>query len=380
MTKINLHNWQQQTMQNWVKNKGQGYVEAPTGAGKTYLGLKLIEKESLSPFLVVVPTLELKEQWKQRIKKYFPDADVQGIGGGEKYVGFVNTLEPTSRKVIVAIINSVRQKHLEVKTVILDEIHHYTQLAKVNYQVWNNIKYKYVMGLSASPIPDRLSEKDSGWNIPLVFQYTLSDAYRDNVLLQPVIKMKGVELEECELKEYNELTERIKDFGSFSTFQNTPPWFKRIVGMRNDILFDSKKKLDVLKESLSVNSFKKAIVFTERIDTAEEISEDIVQGLGIECLCLHSKVKKEIRREVVDRFINTNFPIVLTTAHLFEEGMDIPEVDLVILYSYNSTRRQAIQRIGRALHNHTDVPKIFILYYDDTKEFFNAKKIRGLFE
>ena len=380
MNKITLLSWQHRALKNWIENKGHGYVEAPTGSGKTFLGLKLIEKESLSPFLIIVPTVELKEQWKQRIIKYFPDAFVQGNGGGEKYVGFVNTLEPSNRKVIVAIINSVRQKRLEVKTLILDEIHHYTQLAKVNFEIWNNIQYKYVMGLSASPIPDRLSEEDSGWNIPLVFQYTLSDAYRDNVLLQPEIELKGVELEKDELSEYNELTERIKDFDNFDNFQNTPPWFKRVVGIRNEILFDSKKKLGVLKEILIANSFKKAIVFTERIDTAEEISEEIVQGLGIECLCLHSKVKKRIRKEAVDRFINTDFPIVLTTAHLFEEGMDIPEVDLVILYSYNSTRRQAIQRIGRALHNHTDVPKIYILFYKDTKEFFNAKKIMGLFE
>jgi len=380
MNKINLFSWQSQAIKNWIKNKGQGYIEAPTGAGKTYLGLKLIQKEYLSPFLIIVPTIELKNQWKQRIKKYFTDAVVRGIGGGEKYVGFTNTLDPSQQKVIVAVINSIRQDQFKTKTLILDEIHHYTLLARVNYQIWNNIEYKYVMGLSATPIPDRLSEEESGWDIPLVFQYTLSDAYKDHVLLKPEIAMKGLDLEDYELNEYNELTEKIKDFDNFADFQNTPPWFKRVVGMRNEILFDSKKKLEVLEEILSSNDFKKAIVFTERIDTAEEISNKIIHELGIECLCLHSKVKKGIRREAVDRFVNTDYPIVLTTAHLFEEGMDIPEVDLVILYSYSSTKRQAIQRIGRALHNHSNVPKIYILFYKDTKESFNARKIRGLFE
>ena len=379
MTKIILHNWQHQAVENWIENKGQGYVEAPTGSGKTFLGLKLIEKESLSPFLIVVPTVELQRQWMQRIKKYFPDAVVLGIGGGEKYVGFINTLEPSPRKVIVAIINSVRQKRLDVKTLILDEIHHYTRLAKVNHLIWSNIKWKYVLGLSANPIPEQLGSEDTGWNIPQIYQYSLREAYADKVLLKPKIMTKGVQLEENEQDEYDELTEQIKDFGNFGNFQNTPPWFKRVVGMRNEILFDSKKKLEVLKEILSTNSFKKCIVFVERIDSLNDI-KDKLQDLDIEYLSIHSGMKKKERAQVVNKFINTTFPVILANVHIFEEGLSIPQIDLLVLYSYNNTKRQSIQRIGRSLHNHSTTPKIFILYYEDTKEDYGAKKIRGMFE
>ena len=380
MTKITLYNWQTQAIRNWIENKGQGYVEAPTGSGKTFLGLKLIEKESLSPFLIIVPTVELKEQWKQRIRKYFPDAVVQGIGGGEKYAGFINTLEPISRKVIVAIINSVRQKQLEVKTLILDEIHHYTQLAKVNHLIWNNTSWKYVLGLSANPIPEQLGSEDTGWNIPQVYQYSLQQAYEDKVLLRPEIITKGVHLEENEQNEYDELTEQIKaKSGSFGSFSNAPVWFKKWTFERNEVLFGSNRKLDTVIDILTHNDFKKAIIFTERIGSAEKISHAI-GGLGIfEEYCLHSGIKKKMRREAVNRFIETTLPCIITTAHLFEEGMDVPDVDMIILHSFNNVKRESLQRIGRSLHNHTTIPKVFILYYKDTKESYTANKIKNMF-
>ena len=381
MTKITLFDWQTEALKNWTKNNGKGVVESPTGAGKTYLGLKLIEKEKLSPFLIVVPTVELKQQWTNRIKKYYPDAIIKGIGGGEKYDGFTNTLNFSNRKIIVGIINSIRKKKFNVKTLIVDEVHHSTILAPINYGIWNNIKAKYILGLSASPIPERLGSEDTGWNIPRVFKYTLQEAYEDKVLLKPKIESVGVQLEEREQKEYNELTKKIKSkSGSFGSFSNAPVWFKQWTFERNEILFGSNRKMDSVIDILTRNNFKKAIIFTERIETAQKISREI-GGMGIfEEYCLHSGVNKKMRREAVNRFVETSLPCIITTAHLFEEGMDVPDVDLIILHSFNNTKRESLQRIGRSLHNHSTVPKVYILHYEDTKENYAMKKIKELFE
>ena len=380
MTKITLFNWQTEALKSWVKNNGKGVVESPTGAGKTYLALKLIEKEKLSPFLVIVPTIELKEQWKQRIRRYYPDAIIKGIGGGEKFNGFMNTLNFSNRKVVVAIINSIRKEKLNFKTLIVDEIHHSTVLAPVNYGIWNNIKTKYILGLSASPIPEQLGEENTGWNIPLVYEYSLQQAYEDAVLLKPEIESIGVDLEENEQREYDELTDQIKaKSGTFGNFSNAPVWFKSWVFERNEILFGSKKKLSELRNIITENKFKKCIIFTERIDTLNDIQRGL-NTLNLDCLSIHSKMKKKERTEAVSRFVNTSEPVVLVNAHIFEEGMDIPEVDMLVLYSFNSTRRESLQRIGRSLHNHSVHPRIFILYYEDTKEVRVMKKIRGMFE
>ena len=373
MNKIVLFDWQNQALKSWIENGGKGVVQAPTGSGKTFVGLKLMQSDKLFPFLIIVPTVELKTQWMKRVMKYYPEKGVIGVGGGDK-------LRVFTPDVTIAIINSIRKEKLNFKTLIIDEVHHSTILAPINYGIWNNIKYKYVLGLSATAIPEQLSEEDAGWDIPIVFSYSLSDAYADKVLLKPEIITEPVDLEEIEQNEYNVLTEKIKDnSGTFGSFNNAPVWFKRWTFERNEILFNSKKKLGELKNILSENEFKKCIIFTERIDTANEIARELNNN-GIEALSLHGNLKKKDRNQLVSRFINASHPVILSTAHLFEEGMDIPEIDLLILYSFNSTRRESLQRIGRALHNHFSTPKIYILFYRNTKEENNSKKIRRMFE
>jgi len=379
MNKISLFRWQREALRKWIENGGQGIIESPTGAGKTYLGLKLMEKDSLFPFLVITPTIELKEQWKRRIQKFYPNVTIRGIGGGEKY-NPNRTLDYYNKVATVAVINSMRDQPFSCKTVILDEIHHYSILAPINFKIWDNVDYTYIMGLSATPIPERLARIGGGWDIPLVYRYTLSQAYKDKILLRPEIVLKPVNLTESEQERYDMLTEKMRNnTKKFVDFDDAPIWFKACAFERNEILFNSRMKLRVLEKILSEVEFKKAIIFTERIETAKMIARRINE-IGIEALALHSELKKKERKELVSRFINTSFPIVLVNAHIFEEGLDVPQVDLLLLYSYNSTRRENLQRIGRALHNTKTIPKIFILYYRNTKETKIAKRIKRFFE
>jgi len=379
MSKISLFKWQREALRRWIENKGQGIIESPTGAGKTYLGLKLMEKDSLFPFLVITPTIELKDQWKRRIQKFYPNVTIRGIGGGEKY-NPNKTLDCYNKTATVAVINSMRDQSFSCKTVILDEIHHYSILAPINFKIWDNVDYRYIMGLSATPVPERLARIGGGWDIPLVYRYTLSQAYRDKILLRPEIILKPVNLTESEQERYDMLTEKMRNnTKKFVDFDDAPVWFKACAFERNEILFNSRMKLKALKDILSKNNFRKCIVFVERIDVLSSIINEL-KDLDIECLSIHSNMKKKERIEVVSRFINTTFPIALVNVHIFEEGLDIPQVDLLVLYSYNSTKRQSIQRIGRALHNTKTTPKIFILYYRNTKESKIAKRIKRFFE
>ena len=47
----------------------RGCIVLPTGAGKTVLGIRAIEQINSST-LVVVPTIDLMDQWTQVLKKY----------------------------------------------------------------------------------------------------------------------------------------------------------------------------------------------------------------------------------------------------------------------------------------------------------------------
>lgn len=97
--------------------------------GKTYVGLKvinkLITKKPDLKVLIVVPTEALQQQWIKLIDSW----------------GF-------SLNCQVLIINTVVKSTFEVDLLVLDEIHRY--LASVFRQVFDVVKYKLVLGLTAT--------------------------------------------------------------------------------------------------------------------------------------------------------------------------------------------------------------------------------------
>ena len=72
--------YQQKALVNWTKADKRGCV-LPTGAGKTVIGVKAIELVN-SASIVIVPTIDLMDQWTSVLSKYFPDTKVGNLGGG----------------------------------------------------------------------------------------------------------------------------------------------------------------------------------------------------------------------------------------------------------------------------------------------------------
>ena len=61
---VQLYNWQKQAVSSY---KGKGILEAVTGAGKTLVGMKIVEKISGTK-IVCAPTLTILEQWKVALR------------------------------------------------------------------------------------------------------------------------------------------------------------------------------------------------------------------------------------------------------------------------------------------------------------------------
>src|SRR5262249_15163082 len=71
---------QAEALAAWWSAGGRGCVVLPTGTGKTYLAVMAILKAN-RPTLVVVPTLDLLQQWYEELGLAIA-ADVGLIGGG----------------------------------------------------------------------------------------------------------------------------------------------------------------------------------------------------------------------------------------------------------------------------------------------------------
>src|SRR5919202_3858123 len=77
--------YQQQAIEEWKKAGRRGVVVLPTGAGKSLVAQMAIEQVKRST-LVVVPTLDLMNQWYDLLLSCF-NAEVGLIGGGYFEVG-----------------------------------------------------------------------------------------------------------------------------------------------------------------------------------------------------------------------------------------------------------------------------------------------------
>ena len=78
---ITLREYQRKALYNWNKAGKRGCVVLPTGAGKTVIGIKAIEMIN-SASIVVVPTIDLMDQWTSVLSKYLPDMKIGNLGGG----------------------------------------------------------------------------------------------------------------------------------------------------------------------------------------------------------------------------------------------------------------------------------------------------------
>jgi len=82
-----LRPYQEEALEAWLKAGGRGIIVLPTAAGKTYIALKAISQLSTST-LIVVPTLDLLDQWRNRVEELL-HIEAGVVGGGERKISHV---------------------------------------------------------------------------------------------------------------------------------------------------------------------------------------------------------------------------------------------------------------------------------------------------
>jgi superfamily II DNA or RNA helicase len=65
-------------------------------------------------------------------------------------------------------------------------------------------------------------------------------------------------------------------------------------------------------------------------------------------VCIHSKVPKKVRSNVMDAFRKGDIQILIATS-LADEGLDLPNVHTLVMVSGGRSAQKTIQRASRAL-------------------------------
>jgi len=125
-----------------------GVLVAPTGFGKTVIAAWLIAKRKTNTLILVHRRL-LMDQWREQLALFLGiDTKEIGVFGGSR--------KKTTGRVDVAIIQSLQRKGqvqnlvADYGHVLIDECHHLSAFSFE--QVLRQVKAKYILGLTATPI------------------------------------------------------------------------------------------------------------------------------------------------------------------------------------------------------------------------------------
>lgn len=354
---FSLRHYQQAAFDSWIKAGMNGCIVLPTGAGKTMIGIKAIETVN-SACLVIVPTLDLMEQWKFVLMKSFKNLKVGTIGGG------LDQMEPITISTYDSAYIRAASLGNKFSLIIFDEVHH---LAAPGYRsIAEQMASPFRLGLTAT------IEREDGMHVELprlvggvVFQVSASELVEEKHLAQFHIERRQVQMLPEEMKEYNDNMSNYQSILKRLGFHYPVP-FEKLIMMsgrnklareallsRNkamNIALNSKSKIEELREILVGNRGRKIIIFTQHNSLVYQISD-----LFLIPFITH-KTEKEERHEVLRGF-KQNVYNAIVTSKVLDEGVDVPDADLGIILSGTGSAREFIQRLGRLLRPGAGVEK-----------------------
>jgi superfamily II DNA or RNA helicase len=347
--KTKLRSYQEEALKAWFRAGKRGIIVLPKGAGKTIVAMAAIAHVN-APSIVVVPTIDLMEQWRTTLMKEF-DVEVGVYGGGE------NSLEA----VTVSTYDSayIRAEELSNKFMltIFDEVHHlpapsYSQIAEF-------FAAPFRMGLTAT----YMREDEGHKMLPRLIGNVVYELHTEDLagthLSHYTVEKILVNLAPHEQEEYNKnyevfttyLRERRIKLRSSTDFQRlimrtgTDPEARKALLARNralDIALNTSSKVDALRDLLSDKSREKTLIFTQHNKLVHRISKEFLIP------AITHQTSKEERAEILGKFRSGVYTRIVTSKVL-DEGIDVPDATLGVILSGTGSSREFIQRLGRLL-------------------------------
>lgn len=310
-----------------------------TGTGKTYASAFALREENTKKALFLVHREQIAKQAIASYKKVFGNTRTFGLLSGNSKDFDADYLFSTMQMMAKPEI-LCKFKRDEFETIIIDEAH---RTGAASYQ--NIMQYftpKFWLGMTASPERTDSFDVYEAFDHNIAYEIRLQQALEENLLCPfhyfgiTDIQIDGETVdEETGLKDFNKLTcdERV-DYviEQMEYYGYCGPCPKGL------IFCSSKKEANVLSEK-----------FNER---------------GYRTLALTGDDSQERRVQAVERLVLDNGEDKLDyifTVDIFNEGVDIPEINQVIMLRPTESPIVFVQQLGRGLRKADDKEYVVIL-------------------
>ena len=362
--------YQREALDRWERAGRRGVVVLPTGAGKTLVALMAIDAVRQHT-LVVVPTLDLLEQWRRVLIEQLgaPPEHVGTFGGGKQEIAPLTVMTYDSAAIHTRELN-------RFGLLIFDEVHH---LPAPSYRrAAEGAMAPNRLGLSATPDRDDGKEADLARLVgPTVFIRT-PDELRTHLATYREERI-DVSLSPDELASYEQARAIYKDFIRRRRLRITSPEdFQRWViwPSANDpeartamlahraarqLSFNAAGKIATLCELLARHASDRVIVFAEFNRVVDEVRRELLIP------SITHRTPAAERQAVLERFRSGRYSKIVT-GRVLNEGVDVPDANVAIVLSGTATKREYVQRLGRVLRPKADGAVLYELVSHETDE------------
>ena len=319
-----------------IYEEKKGTVVMPTGTGKTFLiVLKYLEDLKIDPNAKLLFICHNNDILSQANEKEFKS----NLNNLNIQYGYYNGYEKNIQQVTFATTQTLA-RNLEdfapdyFDFVIVDEAHHYQARTFKRVIDYFNPKI-FKLGLTATP--NRTDNK----NIftvcgKQIYKADIKNAIEKNLLCKINYWCVDHNIDFSDVK-WNNRNYDIKDLNRKICIKEYDD------AILNEYITNAKEK----------NKRKKTIAFCSTVEHAHRMS-DLFNKNGISAMALTGKdnnrnsISKQKRNDIISKFRNGIYEVIFVR-DLFNEGIDIPDADCILLLRPTKSNIVFTQQIGRGL-------------------------------
>lgn len=327
------------------EGENRALLISATGTGKTYASAFAMRDAAPGKALFVVHREQIAKQalksYRRVLGKYKPDGSEIRYGllsGNEKDYDadyLFSTMQMMSKE---DVLEKFRPDEFDF--ICIDETH---RAGAESYQrILEYFKPQFLLGMTASP--ERTDNFDifDLYDYNIAYEIRLQQALEENLL--------------CPFH-YFGITDLEIDGETFDDES----------GLRNFVKLVSDERVDYILKQVEYFGYSgdrvKGLVFCSRKDEGEELARKFCQR-GYRARMLSGDDSQAVREEVIDRLVSDtreDYLDYVFTVDIFNEGVDIPEVNQVVLLRPTQSPIVFVQQLGRGLRKSDDKEFVVIL-------------------
>ncbi len=325
---ITPNTMQKEALENLTKlrneNKNKSLIISATGTGKTYLSAFDAKAVNPKKLLFVVHRLTIAKNSLKTFRKVFGQDKTMGLYSGDKReldCDFVfSTIQTISKSTHLEIFS---KDHFDY--IIIDETHR--SGAESYLRLLNYFEPKFLLGMTATP------ERTDGNDIFQLFDHNIAYEIRLNRAMEEELLSPFHYYGVTDLMIDNKEIENKSDFNLLISSERV----NRIIEQANFYGSD--------------NGIIRGLIFCSKKDEAIKLSS-LFNLKGFKTIALTGDSSEEERSKAIEKLESDNLNEKLDyifTVDIFNEGVDIPKINQIIMLRPTESAIIFIQQLGRGL-------------------------------